>query len=610
MDYSVNVSTAGSYTINLRIATPNFGAQLQLKNGSGEILSTLTLPTTGGWQTWQTVSTTIALIQGVQTIRLQSASTAGWNINWLEVVGGVASNQPPTANAGTDQTITLPTNSVTLYGSGTDADGTIASYSWTQVNGGGALILSGSSASTEVMVPGPGSYIFRLTVTDNAGASGTNDVTVTVLSNNPPTVDAGMDQTIILPTSSVQLSGSGSDGDGTIASYAWTKVSGPAGETISSPSTASSAVNNLSEGVYTFRLTVTDNAGALASDDVLVTVNATTPSNQPPTVSAGADQTITLPTSSVNLTGSATDADGTIASYAWSKISGGSATITSPSNASTTITGLVQGSYTFRLTATDNKGATASDDVLITVNAQPTPVFSLRIEAESFSSASSVTRQPTQDIDGTEELSSLDNGDWMQYLVNVPYAGTYTVSFRVASTKGGSKFQLLNAAGSLLTTANLPNTGSLQNWQTVSVQATLEQGTQTFKILVNKASGNPTFNWWNISLVNTNTGTGSSTNQETLVAKDSEEINPASSSLQIFPNPFQDHFVMQIQNSYIGPVQVQLFNLNGALQKQFVFNKTNALSQETFHANKLSKGEYVLVMRMSNWEERKKIIKL
>jgi hypothetical protein len=57
-------------------------------------------------------------------------------------------------------------------------------------------------------------------------------------------------------------------------------------------------------------------------------------------------------------------------------------------------------------------------------------------------------------------------------------------------------------------------------------------------------------------------------------------------------------------------VQVQLFNLNGALQKQFVFNKTNALSQETFHANKLSKGEYVLVMRMSNWEERKKIIKL
>jgi hypothetical protein len=520
MEYSINPASAGTYTLRLRMATPASGGQLKVKRADGTVLATISVPNTGGWQTWQTTSASLTLAAGPQNIRLESSATVGWNINWFEFSqGGSSVNQPPTVNAGIDQSITLPANTATLNGSAADPDGTIASY-------------------------------------------------------------------------------------------AWTKVSGPSEGTITSASSSSTTLTGLVQGVYVFRLSASDDKGASGTDDITITVNAATSSNQPPTVSAGADKSITLPTNSVSLTGSATDADGTIASYAWSKISGGSATITSPSNASTTITGLVQGSYTFRLTATDNKGATASDDVLITVNAQPTPVFSLRIEAESFSSASSVTRQPTQDIDGTEELSSLDNGDWMQYLVNVPYAGTYTVSFRVASTKGGSKFQLLNAAGSLLTTANLPNTGSLQNWQTVSVQATLEQGTQTFKILVNKASGNPTFNWWNISLVNTNTGTGSSTNQEMLVAKDSEEINPASSFLQIFPNPFQDHFVMQIQNSYIGPVQVQLFNLNGALQKQFVFNKTNALSQETFHANELSKGEYVLVMRMSNWEERKKIIKL
>jgi hypothetical protein len=415
MDYSVNVSTAGSYTINLRVATPYFGAQFQIRNSGGTVLATVNLPVTGGFQTWQTISAVVNLGAGTQTIRLQSSASAGWNINWLEIVGGA------------------------------------------------------------------------------------------------------------------------------------------------------------------------------------------TPSNQPPTVSAGADKTITLPTNSVSLTGSATDADGTIASYAWSKISGGSATITSPSNASTTITGLVQGSYTFRLTATDNKGAIASDDVLITVNAQPTPVFSLRIEAESFSSASSVTRQPTQDIDGTEELSSLDNGDWMQYLVNVPYAGTYTVSFRVASTKGGSKFQLLNAAGSLLTTANLPNTGSLQNWQTVSVQATLEQGTQTFKILVNKASGNPTFNWWNISLVNTNTGRINNSLVQEL---------PASKELFVYPSPFRDHFVLELNNAYSGPMKIQIVNTVGAVQKEFRLIKTAGISRNLLSLNNLPKGEYILIVYINGEKETRKIIKL
>ncbi|MGN6399892.1 MAG: PKD domain-containing protein, partial [Flavisolibacter sp.] len=43
-----------------------------------------------------------------------------------------ATNQPPVANAGADKTITLPTSSVTLSGSGSDADGSISKYSWTK----------------------------------------------------------------------------------------------------------------------------------------------------------------------------------------------------------------------------------------------------------------------------------------------------------------------------------------------------------------------------------------------------------------------------------------------------------------------------------------------
>jgi hypothetical protein len=184
-------------------------------------------------------------------------------------------------------------------------------------------------------------------------------------SNQSPTVNAGSDQTITLPTSSVTVTATASDPDGTIASYSWTKISGGSA-TISSATTASTSITGLAAGSYVFRCTVTDNNGATASDDVSVTVNS---GNQSPTVNAGADQTITLPTSSVTVSATASDPDGTISSYSWTKISGGSATITSAAAASTTITGLVAGAYVFRCTVTDNNGATASDDVNIQVNA-------------------------------------------------------------------------------------------------------------------------------------------------------------------------------------------------------------------------------------------------
>ena len=53
----------------------------------------------------------------------------------VNTVLNINPNIPPVANAGIDQTITLPTNIVLLNGSGTDADGTIVSYAWTKISG-------------------------------------------------------------------------------------------------------------------------------------------------------------------------------------------------------------------------------------------------------------------------------------------------------------------------------------------------------------------------------------------------------------------------------------------------------------------------------------------
>src|SRR5574343_1621763 len=288
----------------------------------------------------------------------------------------------PVANAGTDIVLTLPTNNTTLNGSASnDADGTITSYSWTRINGPTQVTISNAAAaSTAISNLVQGTYGFRLVVTDNNGATDSDTVQVTVNAAIPPpnvapNATAGTDISITLPVNNTTLNGSASnDADGTITSYSWTRINGPTQVTISNAAAASTAISNLVQGTYGFRLVVTDNNGATDSDTVQVTVNAAIPPpNVAPNATAGTDISITLPVNNTTLNGSASnDPDGTIASYSWTRISGPTqVTIGNASAASTAISNLVQGTYGFRLVGTDNNGATDSDTVLVTVNPVP-----------------------------------------------------------------------------------------------------------------------------------------------------------------------------------------------------------------------------------------------
>lgn len=90
---------------------------------------------------------------------------------------------------------------------------------------------------------------------------------------------------------------------------------------------------------------------------------------QMPAAHAGPDQAVTLPASSVQLSGSAVDADGTIVAYEWQQVSGpGEPVLTTPHARTTTVSGLVPGTYTFSLTVTDNSGATGTDAMQVTVS--------------------------------------------------------------------------------------------------------------------------------------------------------------------------------------------------------------------------------------------------
>ena len=199
----------------------------------------------------------------------------GPNVNNILYCPTVVSPGNPLSNAGANVTIKLPTTTAALSGSGTDANGQIGSYKWTQVSGPSTgTIVSASSAQTSVSGLVLGVYKFSLTVKDTSGTSNTDTMQVTVnAANIPPVANAGSDQTITLPVSSISLGGSGTDADGTIASYQWTLVSGPSSATITNAAAASTAVSGLVQGVYQFVLTVTDNSGATGKDTMQVTVN-------------------------------------------------------------------------------------------------------------------------------------------------------------------------------------------------------------------------------------------------------------------------------------------------------------------------------------------------
>lgn len=107
-------------------------------------------------------------------------------------------------------------------------------------------------------------------------------VAVPPATNKLPAANAGADKSIQLPANTVTVTGTGTDTDGTVIGYAWTKISGPSAFTVSGNNSASLVLSNLVQGVYTFRLIVTDNSGGSSKgDDVNITVSAaaTTPGN-------------------------------------------------------------------------------------------------------------------------------------------------------------------------------------------------------------------------------------------------------------------------------------------------------------------------------------------
>jgi hypothetical protein len=217
--------------------------------------------------------------------------------------------------------------------------------------------------------------VASLAVLSACGGGGGGSNSPSPSPNTVPVANAGPNQSVTAGAQ-VTLDGSASsDSDGTIAGYTWSQTAGTA-VTLSSTTAAKptfTAPSAAASTTLTFSLRVTDDRGGVSAVATMnITVNPVGGANTAPVANAGMAQTINSgSTVTLNGTGSS-DADGSIASYAWSQTAGTAVTLSSSSASQPTFTAptvTTAATLTFSLVVTDDDGAPSSaSTVNVTVN--------------------------------------------------------------------------------------------------------------------------------------------------------------------------------------------------------------------------------------------------
>ncbi|MGH8573961.1 MAG: PKD domain-containing protein, partial [Gammaproteobacteria bacterium] len=260
---------------------------------------------------------------------------------------------------------------------------------------------------------------------------------MTLLPNTDPTAAAGSDQRV-LGGSLVTLDGSGSqDSDGQIASAVWRQEGGTPVVLTGADSVIASftAPRPTGEEPLHFSLTVIDDSGASASDDITIIVLA----NQPPLADAGLDQSVTSGSFVGLHAEGSSDPEGGPLRYRWQQTEGAAVTLTGGDTATPSFTAPSPAAdeiLGFTLTVTDDEGEGASDIVRVEIRAAgvtrgPTTRVSMAsdgIQANnaSYDLAISADGRYVAFNSGASNLVGGDTNDWGDIFVHDRETGTTT----------------------------------------------------------------------------------------------------------------------------------------------------------------------------------------
>jgi|GEM_PF-173389 len=472
MKYTVNVTTAGAYTLQTRVASISAGNTLHVEVDGVNISGTITVPNTGGWQTYQTVSVTTPTITAGQHIVRIYEETGGFNINYINFVSTLSAPVVSSASSATGATGAAFSYTIT-------ASNTPTSFSATGLPVGVTVntttgVISGTPTTAGV---------YTATVNAiNAGGTGSETVTITI------------NQAVIAPVVSSGSSATGTTGaafsytitaSNTPTSYAATGL--PAGVTVNTTTGVVSGTPTTA-GTYTTTVSATNAAGT-GSKTVTITINQAVIA---PVVSSASSAT---GTTGVTFSYSIT-ASNTPTSFNATGLPTGITVNTTTGVVSGTPT--TAGTFTTTVSATNTAG-TGSEVVTITIGTATVTespyggtaaVIPGTIQAENYDvggqgiayndadavnsggqyrTTEGVDVENTGDAGGGYDVGFTNAGEWMKYTVNVITTGVYTLQARVASPGTGNSLHVeidgTNITGSMV----IPNTGDWQTYQTISV---------------------------------------------------------------------------------------------------------------------------------------------
>lgn len=356
----------------------------------------------------------------------------------------------PVAAAGPDQDVNEGTT-VIFNGSASSDNVGIINHTWTFAYGGRDVVLSSAEPTFRFMIPGI--YPITLAVSDAAGNSAMDNITVTVRDITDPVADAGRNRTVRKNTA-IMLNGSASSDNVGITNYTWSFNDGT-GNILRYGQMSSHTFTV--EGIYTVTLTVRDAAGHVATDTMLATVLEFTP----PVAAAGPDQTVDE-MAAMRFDGSSSTDNVGVALWAWSFHDGLNNVTLFGHSPEWIFT--IPGEYIVTLNVSDAAGNTDTDTMQVTVldvlapipmpgkNIIAVPGQEITLDGSgSFDSTGIASHSWSFTYNGT--LMTLD-GPISSFVFWTP--GTYAITLTVTDETG-------KTASAELTVAVLPPEAELES---------------------------------------------------------------------------------------------------------------------------------------------------
>jgi aryl-phospho-beta-D-glucosidase BglC (GH1 family) len=531
VDYNVNISSAGTYQVQYRVASTGTTGQVQLKIGS-TTYATTSIPNTNGWQTWTTITTTATLPAGSNTLRLNFTG-AGFNLNWITFTSGTVNSPAAPANL----TASSGNAQVSLNWSSSSGAASYNVKRATTSGGPYSNVITGltSTSYTNTGLTNGTTYFYIVTAVNSGGESG-----------NSNQASATPQTTVTIPTPPTNLTGTA--GNAQVA-LSWTASSGATSYTVKRATTSGGAYTNVATGItstsytntgltngttYYFVVSAVNSAGSSGnSNQVSVTPTAGTSINAFTTIEAEsfssmngiqtescseggldvgwADANDFIAFNNVNFGTGAVSVDMRIASAAsftgTAQLRLGSTTGTLIGTVSFGNTG---GWQTWVTRNTAITGATGTQNLYVVFlggagvgnvnwlkfnSSNNISAFST-IQAESYTSMSGIQTESCSE--GGSDIGWTDANDFIAFN-NIDFGtGAASVDVRLASGAnftGTAQFRLGSTTGTLIGTVSFGSTGGWQTWVTKNISVSGASGVKNLYMVFLGGSGIGNVNW-------------------------------------------------------------------------------------------------------------------